>query len=579
MPKTPNYDAKVKSILDAIQPGDRVCELTGEKWVMDEEEIGWYKKFNVPPSKRSPLTRMKNICGFFVMYQFWYQTHPETGKKFITVVHPASGFKALPDPEWFGNDYSSVTRDIDLEVPGLDMILSLQKEIPFPGTKFLKEPINSISLASLGDVNSYFVMACRSRNAFYSADALDIEDVAEVSMSTQVKESYHVVQSHRIYKSNFILESRDCITSSFLFDCHNCEFCFGATNKRNRKYLWFNEQLSKEEWERRMADVNLSSSSKLEDYRRRFHDLMVEQAIWPDNFGEKCTNVIGNHVNNATDCSYVFNGLDGPFRDLHYCTYCYGNSYDCVFVGAPVSANTCYYTNTPVNASRVKFSHFTPDCQNVEYSSYCFNCENCFGCVGLRYKKFYIFNKEYSEEVYWNKLDEVKCAMLDRGEYGEMLPLSFAPTYLPDGGGPMVYMMKNEELEKLGGTIYPPDSEGASGVIGDVGEMKTVDDVPDRIDDMGDDWAGIPIYDPEYKRRFAYVKPELGFYRKLRIAAPRTHFVKRVLNLIMEQGSAIFFETTCGKCKTSVITTKHKDYPSRTIYCRTCYLHYLEQHG
>ncbi|KKW34121.1 MAG: hypothetical protein UY79_C0005G0064, partial [Parcubacteria group bacterium GW2011_GWA2_53_21] len=39
MPKTPNYDAKVKSILNATQPGERVCELTGEKWVMDEEEI------------------------------------------------------------------------------------------------------------------------------------------------------------------------------------------------------------------------------------------------------------------------------------------------------------------------------------------------------------------------------------------------------------------------------------------------------------------------------------------------------------------------------------------------------------
>tara|TARA_Y100000031_G_C8210687_1_gene380770 strand:+ start:1384 stop:1509 length:126 start_codon:yes stop_codon:yes gene_type:complete len=41
MDKTPNYDVKVKTILDALEPGERTCDLTGEKWVMDEEEISW----------------------------------------------------------------------------------------------------------------------------------------------------------------------------------------------------------------------------------------------------------------------------------------------------------------------------------------------------------------------------------------------------------------------------------------------------------------------------------------------------------------------------------------------------------
>ena len=40
MSKTPNYDAKVKTILDTLEPGERTCELTGEKWEMTEEEIG-----------------------------------------------------------------------------------------------------------------------------------------------------------------------------------------------------------------------------------------------------------------------------------------------------------------------------------------------------------------------------------------------------------------------------------------------------------------------------------------------------------------------------------------------------------
>ena len=580
MSKTPNYDVKVKKILDELTPGERVCELTGEKWMMDEEEISWYRKFNVPPSKRSPMTRMKNVCAFFVMFQFWNQVHPKTGKKFISIIHPESGFKSLPDQEWFDLDFSDIQRDINLEESALEKVLSLQKEIPFPGTKFLKEPENSISLASLGDVNSYFVMATRSRNSFFSADSLDLEDSCEISMSTQIKDSHHVVQSHRIFGSKFILESRDCIDSSFLFDCRNCENCFGATNKRNKKYLWFNEQLTKYEWEKRFSEIDLSYRSQLNILIKRFNELVVDQAIWPDSFSEKCANSVGNHMNNATDCNYLFNAIDGPFKDLNYCTYAYGNTYDCIFVGAPVSANTCYYTNTPVNASNIKFSHFTPDSQNLEYCVYCYNCEDCFGCVGIRYKKFCIFNKQYSEEDYWKKLDEVKCSMLESGEYGEMLPLSFVPTYLPDAGGPVVYMATEEELKKLGGKIYPAESGGASGGTEDVSSMKTTNDIPDCIDEVNvEEWANVPIYDSKYKRRFAFIKPELEYYKKQRIAAPDQHFVKRVLNLIMEQGSAVFFETECVECSKKITVTKNKNYPERKIYCRECYLNYLETNG
>ena len=52
----------------------------------------------------------------------------------------------------------------------------------------------------------------------------------------------------------------------------------------------------------------------------------------------------------------------------------------------------------------------------------CYDCENCFGCLGLRKKKFHIYNRSYSEEAYWKRVDEIKCAMLDRGEYGMFFP-------------------------------------------------------------------------------------------------------------------------------------------------------------
>ncbi|MFH1142571.1 MAG: hypothetical protein V1695_02560, partial [Candidatus Uhrbacteria bacterium] len=113
MSKTPNYDKKVKEILDSLKPGERVCDLTGEKWNMDEREIGWYKKFNVPPSKYAPLNRMRLMHGYFVMWNIWYNKHTETGKPILSTIHPATGIRVLEDLEWYDRDFSELAKDLD----------------------------------------------------------------------------------------------------------------------------------------------------------------------------------------------------------------------------------------------------------------------------------------------------------------------------------------------------------------------------------------------------------------------------------------------------------------------------------
>lgn len=579
MSQTPNYDAKVKAILDRLQPGERTCALTGEKWMMTEEEIGWYRKFNVPPHSWSPAVRMKQLCSFFTMYQFWYQRHPQTGAKFLSVAHPLSKVPVLPDEEWFASDFGSITQEADLNRSFFQQMRELQMRVPIPGTKFIKKPERSISIASFGDVDSYFMMACKSRDSLYGTDVNEMENSAECSGGAYIQNSYRVVQSHRIFNCKFVSGCYDCTDSNFLFDCRNCDHCFGATNKRNKSYLWFNQQLSKEDWERRMSEVDLSYRSKLEGYQKRFHELMVNDTVFPENFNEKCTNVVGEYLYNAVDCKYVFSGNDGPFRDCYWIIYLYGNSYDCAFSGAPVSSNRMYMSNVAVSSSNVSFSHMTTNCQNIEYCFYTWNCENCFGCFGLQRKKFCIFNKQYSEEEYWKKLDEVKCAMLDRGEYGRFFPSHFYPGYIMDGGL-FVFEGTEDDVKKFEGTLFNPEDGGAVGDPIDSAQIRDAKTVPDCIDQVGDqEWANVPLYDAEFKRRFAFIKPELDFYRRFRIAPPTRHFVRRVYELFLQQNLPIFEQRACTVCNRDLLTTKHALYPDRKIVCKEHYLKYLEEHG
>jgi len=50
--------------------------------------------------------------------------------------------------------------------------------------------------------------------------------------------------------------------------------------------------------------------------------------------------------------------------------------------------------------SRVFFSVDCESCQNVYFSRDLIGCDNCFGCVGLRNKKYHIFNQPFSKEDY-----------------------------------------------------------------------------------------------------------------------------------------------------------------------------------
>lgn len=577
MSKTPNYDKKIQEILAATKPGERTCALTGEKWNMTEEEIGWYKKFNVPPSKRAPLTRLKQLAGYFTWFQWWYHKHPETGKPVLSGLNPNSGIRALPDKEWFAADFSRESYAHDPQKSFFEQFRPLQLATPVNAARNLIEPENSIALTSLGDVNSYLVMASSMKNGFLSLNADHCEDSGLLAYCNAVTGCYDVLRSSRLHNCVHARHSTDCLDCSFIFDCRNCDFCFGAVNKRNKKYLWFNEQLTETEWRKRRASVDLSRRSAFEEYRSRFEKLLREKGVWPENFNENVDNSTGEYVWGVTDAKEAYHSY-GHARDLFYCFVCFTNVERLAFSGGSISCSDMIGSVVNSRSSNCRYCYAMVACQNMEYSMNCHNCENCFGCVGLQNKKFHIFNAPYVEEEYWKRVDELKCAMLERGEYGESFPVGFSASYFYESGAVMLFGSGKEDAERLGVAEYDPNANGASGYAEVAPDAKRTVDVPDAIDDMPvDQWAGVPIFDAEKNRQYSYLKSELEFYHKKRIAAPNKHFITRMYGLTKQMNSAIFVPETCAKCSKAIRVGKCFGYPERTIYCRPCYLKYLEE--
>ena len=524
------------------------------------------------------MTRWKNAIGFYAGYQWWWNKHGETGKPVLTYVHPVTGFTVLPDVEWFDRDFSDQAQTYDPQQSFLTQFAELQKRVPVLATLNNKETHHSIAMVSNGDVNSYFVVACISRDAFFSINGIG-ERFMEISNSRQVHDGFRVVDSENIHNARYILASKNCVNVSFLFDCRDVTDSFFAWNKRHKKYLWFNEQLSKEEYERRIATIDFSSRAILKDYERQFFAMIASQAIWPETFNVNAQESSGEYLTDVYHCKNSFLCWNGS-KDLYWVIHGYDRAERCAFVTGTYSASDLYYCCTVANSSCCLFSFHIIGCQNMEYCMQCFNCENCFGCVGLRNKKFHIFNQPYSEEEYWQRVDELKCAMLEKGEYGEFFPLSFCHSYLPQSGPGLYLLCEEEEYKRLGWELFDPESHGAIGIdLSEGAQPLSMNQIPDRLDASCMDLAGKPLFDDQLKRRFAFIKPELNYYKEHGLPLPNEHFISRVQKIVWMSNGAVFENRNCMACHKDMRIAKNKMFLYRTVYCRSCYDIFLEKEG
>ncbi len=102
------------------------------------------------------------------------------------------------------------------------------------------------------------------------------------------------------------------------------------------------------------------------------------------------------------------------FDNFKNCYLCFGGSTseDCYYSNTVSFSKECYDVLAVNNSELCYDSFWLIRCNKVFYSAICYdsydiwfsvnlkNCSNCFGCVNLRNKQYYIFNKSYSKEEY-----------------------------------------------------------------------------------------------------------------------------------------------------------------------------------
>ena len=141
----------------------------------------------------------------------------------------------------------------------------------------------------------------------------------------------------------------------------------------------------------------------------QFRELMY-QVPWPSRgIIELVNSDYSDKASYMKNCYLCFNTVQA--EDSAYVTSSRDirNSFDITEGG---KLELCYQSQEVGDSYKTFFSLYCDQTNGVWFSRDCTGCTDCFGCVNLRSKQYYIFNEPYTKEKYFTKLKE-----MDLGSY------------------------------------------------------------------------------------------------------------------------------------------------------------------
>lgn len=400
----------------------------------------------------------------------------------------------------------------------------------------------------------------RDEDCSYSRGLIESKSCLDMLIGNGNQYCYECINCSDGYRVFFSQNVAQCSDSAFLFNCRRCTHCFGCTNLVQKEYYLFNKPCTPEEYKAQMA--KLSSASFVRETAATFAKMRAE-CIHRENNNintEHCTGDYLTESKNCIDC-YEAKGSEDCKRllcsklckdsqDLFGYGYDSQLLYDCIGVGQSTSAA------------------FSWICTSVRDSYYCLQCDNldhCFGCVGLRHKKYCILNKQYTKEEYELLVGKIIAAMRKSGEWGEFLPWAMSPFAYNDTVAQEFLPLAENRAKEMGfrWNNTPSSSPVATKTI-------AAKVLPDTIDAIPDDVLNWAILCEKTGKAFKLTKQELEFYRDMKLPAPRLHPDERHISRMSMRNPCHLWNRKCAKC-TKDIQTTYAPERKEVVYCEECY--------
>jgi len=547
-----------------MQPEIKQCEKCKQSFAIQADDLPFYEKMDLPLPAMCPVCRWKYLLAFWIFGKFRIAKSALSGKTIITVISESVPFPIYDRAEFVSDAWDPLTygKDYDNSRPFIEQLVELQSKVPHPHQVGTKNTNCDWTDDVWESKDAYLTRSAVNLEFIsYSYRVLGCKNSIDLTYCWYLEHSYDCVYCFKSYNLKHSFNCRDCIDSYFLYDCRNCQNCFMCWNLRNQKYCILNKPYSKEEYFKKVEEYNLSSCSSVEALKKEMLSHVQQDVVHRQNYNVQIVNSTGNILNNDKNCYNCY-----FIEDSENVRNCFrGRGKECIDSISLFDSEKC------ANGSMDQLGYgnlcnlYTTYCRYSSYLDNCEECEYCFGCVGLRKKKYCILNREYSKDEYENLVEKIKSDMKNRGEWGKFWPLSSAYAGYNLSLAQMMFPMAKDQVLQFGAIWEEAKEPHYENII-------SADNLPDTIDQVGDEIVKQRILCPETKLSYNITKEELAFYREHKIPLPQRHFDWRNLDRFKPFGLMIASQKgTCYFCKKEIEHYYAPELKFQKIACLECY--------
>ena len=361
------------------------CQNCKKDFIIGPEDFSFYEKIKVPPPTFCPECRMIRRMVFRNERSLYKTACVLCSKNMISMYAPEKPHVVYCNSCYSSDDWDPMSYGFDLNFKEsfFKQLHHLMQITPrrnlYQDFAERSEYTNQLVYVK----NSYLCFGGRNyEDCAYCAQNFDLQNCIDVDFSSKCEycfASFHLKRSSRLFYSSY---SEDCIDSWFLYGCKNCSDCIGCTNLRNKSHCIFNEQYSKEAYDKKKTEFMLDTQKGIAELDEMF---VKYSANFPRKFAytRNAVNSTGDDLEQVKDCIRCFSASGA--ENCRYSFFMpYGiikDTYDVDHVG--VGTSDSYEIHSGFGDNRVFFSNRVYFSHDVYYSDDCYNCEYLFGCVSL----------------------------------------------------------------------------------------------------------------------------------------------------------------------------------------------------
>lgn len=546
----------------------KICKKCKLEFTLDQDDLSFYEKMKVPAPNICPDCRFKmRALWRNEMTLYSGQKCELCQKHILTMYNPKLSYikycyDCFYSEKWDPKDYAM---DYDKTRPFFDQMKDFLTKVP---------KINlGISAGDGPNINSeYSNMAGGCRNCYLVFNTSPSEDLLYsrgVKKGLDSSDIYFGIVFERCYECVNVKDSASvlwgqnitsCVDSAFILNGSGLTNCFGCVNLRNKSNCYFNEQLSSEEYSKRIKEIK-GSYKKTEEAKNKFIEFS-KTLPRKENNNLKTVNSTGDYLNECKNVHDSFEVAKGENS-----RYIFSSKMTKDSIGT-----TGYGTNSEQllevvatgYCSKTIGSYWAENSNNILYCFDIRNCQDCIGCDALRNGKYAIFNKQYSKEEYEELKEHIVKELTENGLHGLMMPPEIAPfAYNETIAQDNMPLTREEALAQ--GFRWEDDIQMTKGR-----ETLLPENIPDHINDVKDSITNEILECITCERNYKITPQELLFYRKMILPIPRQCFFCRHKDRVRRRGPFKFFIRQCSNCGEDTHTNLTEEV-APIMYCEKCY--------